>query len=160
MLLFDFNNDSDLTSWAVVDDVVMGGRSDGKFELNESGHAVFHGNVSLDNNGGFSSVRYQFSQKDIAGHTKMILRLKGDGRRYQFRVKSYKYDSHSYIYHFETTKDWQTIEIPLYDMTPSFRGRILDIPNYQGKLLEEIAFLISNKKAETFKLEIDKISLK
>jgi hypothetical protein len=160
MLLFDFSKDSDLTNWVVVDDVVMGGRSDGKFELNESGHAVFKGIVSLENNGGFSSVRYRFSQKNIDGYTKVLLRLKGDGRRYQFRVKSDKYDRHSYIYHFETTKEWETIEVPLYDMTPSFRGRILDIPNYQGKVLEEIAFLISNKKAESFKLEIDKISLK
>ena len=160
MLLFDFSKDSDLTNWVVVDDAVMGGRSSGKFELNKSGHAVFQGTVSLENNGGFSSVRYRFSQKNIAGHTKMLLRLKGDGRRYQFRVKSDKYDRHSYIYYFETTKDWQTIEVPLYDMKPSFRGRTLSIPNYQGELIEEIAFLISNKKAETFKLEIDKISLK
>lgn len=160
MLLFDFSKDSDLANWAVVDDVVMGGRSDGRFEINESGHAVFQGKVSLENNGGFSSVRYRFSQKNIAGYTKILLRLKGDGKRYQFRVKSDRYNRHSYIYDFETTKEWQTIEVPLHKMIPSFRGRILDIPNYQGKVLEEIAFLIGNKKAESFKLEIDKISLK
>lgn len=160
MLLFDFSNDSDLTNWAVVDDTVMGGRSNGNFKLNEAGHAVFQGKVSLDNNGGFSSVRYRFSQKNVAGHTKMILRLRGDRKSYQFRVKSDKYNRHSYIYHFETTGDWQTIEILLNDMAPHFRGRHLGIPNYPGKVLEEIAFLISNKKAETFKLEIDRITLK
>ena len=159
MLLFDFTKDSVLTNWTVVDDVVMGGRSGGEFEINELGHAVFKGKVSLENNGGFSSVRYRFSKKNIAGHTKILLRLKGDGRHYQFRVKSDKYDRHSYIYHFNTTGEWQTIEVPLFDMIPRFRGRVLDLPNYQGKLLEEIAFLISNKKAEAFKLEIDKISL-
>lgn len=159
MLLFDFSKDSDLSNWSVVDDVVMGGRSDGKFELNESGHAVFQGKVSLENNGGFSSVRYRFSQKNIVGHTKMLLRLKGDGKHYQFRVKSNKYDRHSYIYHFETTGEWQTVEVPLSDMIPSFRGRKLDIPNYPGKVLEEVAFLISNKTAETFRMEIDIIGL-
>ena len=160
MLLFDFNKDSDLTNWFVVDDVVMGGRSDGQFELNEAGHAVFAGQVSLENNGGFSSVRYRFKPKSIDGYTTMVLRLKGDGKRYQFRVKPDKSDRHSYIYLFETTKEWQTIEIPLHEMVPRFRGRILDLPNYQGKVLEEIAFLIGNKKAEHFKLEIDQISLK
>lgn len=160
MLLFDFSKDSVLTNWTVVDDVVMGGRSAGEFEINEEGHAVFQGKVSLENNGGFSSVRYRFSQKFIAGQTNILLRLKGDGRRYQFRVKSDKYDRHSYIYHFNTTGEWQTIEVPLFDMIPRFRGRVLNLPNYQGKLLEEIAFLISNKKAEAFKLEIDKISIK
>ena len=159
MTLFDFTVNTDLTNWAVVDDVVMGGRSDGKFELNESGNAVFSGKVSLENNGGFSSVRYRFSPKNIANYTKVTLRLKGDGKSYQFRAKSDKYSRHSYIYHFETTEDWQTLEIPLQKMIPSFRGRILDMPNYPGKTLEEIAFLISNKKAEDFNLEIDWITL-
>ena len=45
----------------------MGGRSDGNFNLNKEGFAVFHGEVSLENNGGFSSLRYQFPEKDISG---------------------------------------------------------------------------------------------
>ncbi len=159
MLIFDFSKESDLTNWTVVDDVVMGGRSDGLFEINDSGHGLFHGTVSLENNGGFSSVRYRFDQIDITGYTKLLLRLKGDGKRYQFRVKTNAYDRHSYIYHFETTHDWQTIEVPLSEMKPGFRGRSLDIPNYQGKLLEEIAFLIGNKRSEAFQLEIATISL-
>jgi NADH dehydrogenase [ubiquinone] 1 alpha subcomplex assembly factor 1 len=158
-LLFDFNKDSDLTDWAVVDDVVMGGRSDGNFELNESGHAVFQGKVSLENNGGFSFVRYRFKQKNVNDFSKMVMRLKGDGKLYQFRLKSDKDDRHSYTYSFQTNGDWQTVEVPLSDMIPSFRGRKLDIPNYSGKVLEEVDFLISNKTAETFRLEIDIIGL-
>ena len=100
MILFDFNKNSNLTNWAVVDDGVMGGRSIGQFNLSSDGNAVFHGDVSLENNGGFSSVRFQFSQLDISGRSKIIIRLKGDGKRYQFRAKSNKYDRHSYIYHF------------------------------------------------------------
>ncbi len=160
MVIFDFKNDSDLSSWTPVVDVVMGGRSDGDFEINLEGHAVFQGKVSLENNGGFSSVRYRFSQKNIAGFSKMMIRLKGDGKRYQFRVKSDQSDRHSYIYYFQTTGDWQQIEIPLFEMKPSFRGMELNMPNYPGEVLEEIAFLIGNKKAETFRLEIDKIILK
>jgi NADH dehydrogenase [ubiquinone] 1 alpha subcomplex assembly factor 1 len=44
-------------------------------------------------------------------------------------------------------------------MVPSFRGRKLDMPNYPAKVLEEVVILISNKKAERFSLEIDKITL-
>ena len=159
MVLFDFDKNSDLKNWAVVNDVVMGGRSDGSIEINNAGHGIFQGKVSLENNGGFSSVRYRFNQKNIDGYTKMILRVKGDGKQFQFRVKSDKYDRHSYIYSFQTTGEWQTIEMQLSEMTPSFRGIQLNIPNYQGKVMEEIAFLISNKIAETFKLEIDNITL-
>lgn len=45
-------------------------------------------------------------------------------------------------------------------MYPTFRGRKLDSPNYSADGIEEIAFLIGNKRAESFKLEIDAISLK
>lgn len=159
LLIFDFSKDSDLTNWTVVDDIVMGGRSDGALEINDSGYGLFHGRVSLENNGGFSSVRYRLNQIDITGYTKLILRLRGDGKRYQFRVKTNSYDRHSYIYYFETTHDWQTIEIPLSAMKAAFRGRFLDMPNFQGKLLEEVAILIGNNESEDFKLEIDKISL-
>ena len=78
MVLFDFDKNSDLKNWAVVNDVVMGGRSDGSIEINNAGHGIFQGKVSLENNGGFSSVRYRFNQKNIDGYTKMILRVKGD----------------------------------------------------------------------------------
>lgn len=159
MVIFDFNTNSDLSEWRVVDDTVMGGRSEGHLRLNSAGHAVFHGDVSLENNGGFSSLRHRFSTKSVKGFETIKIRLKGDGKSYQFRVKSNQYDRHSYIYHFQTTGDWETIEVPLSQMVPKFRGRSLNLPNYPGQVLEEIAFLISNKRAEAFGLEIDRISL-
>ena len=64
----------------------------------------------------------------------------------------------SYITHFVTTGDWQDIEIDLTEMYPSYRGRKLDKPNYPKINVEQIAFLIGNKKEQRFKLEIDKIS--
>lgn len=160
MMIYDFDHKSDLTNWYVVDDVVMGGRSDGNLFINDDGNVVFQGNVSLENNGGFSSIRHRFSQKNVDDYTKMAIRLKGDGKRYQFRVKSDKYDRHSYIYYFQTTGDWQTVEIPLAKMYPTFRGRKLRMQNYPVEVMEEIAILISNKQAEQFRLEVDAIQLK
>ncbi len=158
--LFDFNNETNLRNWKVVDDGVMGGRSAGCIHMSDNGHAVFHGDVSLENNGGFSSVRYRFESKDVSAYTKFIIRLKGDGKRYQFRTKSDSYEPQSYISYFQTTGDWQTIEIPLSDMYPTFRGMKLRMPNYPAQTMEEVAFLIANKRAETFQLEIDWIALK
>ena len=159
MVLFDFNSQSDLSRWYVVDDGVMGGLSQGNFGLDEEGHAVFKGTVSLENNGGFSSIRYRSGSVDMSPYEKVVLKLKGDGKKYQFRVKSSRYDRHSYIQYFETTGEWQTIEIPLADLYPTFRGRTLRMSNYPGNTMEEIAFLIGNKKAESFNLVIDKIEL-
>mgnify|MGYP001300270260 CR=1 FL=1 len=58
MKFLNFTNSSDVSGWMVVDDIVMGGRSSGLFRLDKDGHGVFTGEVSLENNGGFSSVRY------------------------------------------------------------------------------------------------------
>ncbi len=159
MVIFDFNPNSDFSNWSVVDDVVMGGRSDGQFFINEKGHAQFQGKVSLENNGGFSSVRYRFNEKKITDFQKVVIRLKGDGKRYQYRTKTNSSDRHSYISYFETTGEWQNVTINLTDLYPTFRGRQLSIPNFPAEQMAEIAFLIANKKAETFCLEIDSITL-
>ena len=160
MTLFDFSLNSDLSNWMIVDDVVMGGRSNGQFEINKEGHGVFSGDVSIENNGGFSSVRYYCGSRDVAKYRKAVIRLKGDGKSYQFRTKTDKYDRHSYVYSFKTSGDWEVIEIPFSNMEPKFRGRQLNRSNYPGERLEEVAFLIGNKKNEPFKLEIDSIILK
>ena len=159
MLLFDFNQQSDLSNWRVVDDGVMGGLSQGRFSVDENGHAVFSGTVSLENYGGFSSVRHRFDPLNVQTYSKILLKIKGDGKRYQFRVKTRQYDRQSYIQYFTTTGDWQTIEISLDELYPTFRGRRLNIPNYPGEQMGEVAFLIGNKKAEQFQLVIDKIEL-
>jgi len=113
----------------------------------------------LENNGGFSSIRYSVNTIDVKGKTHCKIKLKGDGKRYQFRIKTSQNDRHSYIQYFETSGEWETISIPLSDMYPTFRGRQLDMPNYPIEHLEEVAFLIANSKAESFQLELDCIEL-
>lgn len=159
MTLFDFNKESKINNWNIVDDVVMGGRSNGNFQLNSEGHGEFSGEISLKNNGGFSSAQYGFDAIDTSSYSKFLIRVKGDGKTYQFRVKSTSNQRYSYIYEFTTTKDWQGIEIPFSEMYPAFRGRRLDIPNYDGKQMAEITFLIGNKKEEKFQLLIDVIKI-
>lgn len=160
LTIYDFTSDSNPNEWRVVDDGVMGGRSDGNFYINEEGHGVFTGKVSLENNGGFSSIRHRFETVNTEDYEKVSIRLRGDGKRYQFRAKSRSSDYYSYITYFETSGEWQTVELELSEMYATFRGMRLDLPNYPGSSMEEISFLIGNKKAEEFKLLIDKIELK
>jgi hypothetical protein len=160
MILFDFTKTSDISNWSVVNDAVMGGVSDGSFSINESGHGIFEGTIRLENNGGFSSIRYAIGKTIISGKTTVIIRLKGDGKNYQFRVKENSDDQHSYVSKFQTSGDWETIEIPLNTLYPRFRGKTLDKKNFFSNQIEELGFLIGNKKKETFRLELDCIELK
>ena len=58
--IFDFNSKSNINSWQIVNDVVMGGKSSSTITINKEGHGQFSGTVSTENNGGFSSVRHIF----------------------------------------------------------------------------------------------------
>ena len=157
--IFDFNKRSNLSNWKIVDDGVMGGLSRGNIILNEDGHAEYSGFVTTENNGGFSSVRYNFVPKNVSNYNFVVLTVKGDGKTYQFRLKQNKYNRYSYINYFKTSGKWQEVKIPLKSFYPSFRGYRLNRPNFSGDQLEEIAILIGNKKKEDFRLVIDNIKL-
>ena len=145
-LIFDFQKGSDISEWYVVNDGVMGGRSKGTFTLSPEGYGVFTGSISLENNGGFSSIRHQFNPFSCENYSRIEIRVKGDGKKYQFRIKENSRDFASYITYFSTSGEWEIISIKLADLYPSFRGRILNRPNFEGKLIEEIGILFGNKK--------------
>jgi hypothetical protein len=159
VILFDFSKNVSLKNWNIVDDRVMGGVSNGTFTLDENGHGKFSGYVSTENNGGFSSVQYQFEKRLASKDSKITLRVKGDKKDYQFRIKDQSNQYYSYITTFSTNGEWQTIEINLKDLYPSFRGRKLNMPNFNSTSMAEITFLIANGKNEKFELLIDKIEL-
>ncbi|MEM6842201.1 MAG: CIA30 family protein [Bacteroidota bacterium] len=159
LIIFDFTTNANIKNWQVVDDVVMGGVSLGTFTVSEEGYGFFSGKVSLENNGGFSSVRYRCGKLPVESRAHVRIKLRGDGKKYQFRIKASTEDYYSYVASFMTSGEWEEITIPLADMYPSFRGRRLDQPNFSQDQIEEIRFLISNKKEEKFKLLIDKIVL-
>ena len=102
-IIFDFNQKAIIKDWVIVDDGVMGGKSAGSFSLNEQGHGVFEGSVSLENNGGFSSLRYSSERILVQDFTTIALKIKGDGKNYQFRIKSNTGDYYSYITTFSTS---------------------------------------------------------
>ena len=158
--IFDFSPDVPWNEWRIVNDGVMGGLSSGQFLITDQGHGCFRGTVSLENNGGFSMVRYRMDEYPVDAFQSIAIRCKGDGKRYQFRLKSNRNEVHSYVSTLETSGDWETIEIPFELFQPQFRGRRLNMSKFPGETIGEIGILCGNKRAETFRLEIDWIKLK
>ena len=101
--LFDFTTDANMDRWAVINDGVMGGLSKGKLEVTTEGHGRFSGTVSLENYGGFTSIRCAVADIAVNEGSKIQLRIKGDGKDYQFRVKHKARDYQSYITTIPTT---------------------------------------------------------
>jgi hypothetical protein len=157
--IFNFEKNKDLKQWFIVNDDVMGGISESNLSTNEDGNGIFQGYVSTENNGGFCSIRHRLSKKYIGNNKVLKLKIKGDEKNYQLRIKADRNDYFSYIVTFKTTGEWEEIEIQLNEMYPSFRGRVLNMQNFNNNYFEEIAFLVGNKKNEKFKLIIDRITL-
>lgn len=158
-MIFDFDKNVDVSKWYVVVDQVMGGKSTGEFHVNKNGHGLFKGTVSLENNGGFSSIHYDLPKMDVSDLNTISIRLKGDGKNYQFRVKDDDKNEYSYVAEFSTSGEWEKVKISLDEMYPTYRGRKLDMPNFDQDSIDEIAILIGNKKNEDFEILIDKIEL-
>ena len=158
-MIFDFNKNADISVWKIVDDRVMGGISQGRFSLTDEGYGKFHGLVTTESNGGFSSVDYNFNTLEVGSKDKLKVRLKGDGKIYQLRVKAFSSDRHNYIKEISTSGDWETFEIPLAYMYPSWRGNKLNIPNFDKDQITSITILIANGKRENFEILLDSIEL-
>ena len=80
--LFDFTGTEAAQQWQAVNDGVMGGVSDGRFRITPKNTLEFYGTLSLENNGGFTSVRTKPADLDIKAGDELVIRVKGDGREY------------------------------------------------------------------------------
>lgn len=158
-VLFDFSDPAAMGGWAVEDDVIMGGRSKSSLVRVPAGHIVFSGNVSLENDGGFASIQNHFAPIDVSKYTHVVIRLKGDGKKFCYLIEAEKNARHYYVSEFSTNGEWQEIKIPLRKMYAVRRGDRLDIPNFPGKTMTQSRFMIANGRAEAFRLEVASIRL-
>jgi len=156
--LMDFNSPDAAKEWRVVNDGVMGGRSDSQMIITQSSIAIFKGHISLENNGGFASVRTFPRAYNLSSYDGLTLRVKGDGKKYQLRLRTDdKFDGISYKETFDTTPDtWITVTLLFKTFVPSFHGRVVvDAPFLNPDKIRQIGFLIADKQAGLFHLEID-----
>jgi hypothetical protein len=155
-VLFDFTTTTNLPGWQIVNDDVMGGVSTSRFQVSTNS-AVFSGVVSLENNGGFASVRSAPVRADLAGCDAFLVRVRGDGHRYKFTARSDRgFDSAIYQIVFTTKKgEWEEHRLPMKDMVPTFRGRMLSgEPPLDPAKVASVGFLISDKQDGRFQLEL------
>ncbi len=154
--LSDFSASTNTAAWQIVNDDVMGGISRSSFHL-ANGVAIFQGEVSLENNGGFASVRSLPARYGLAGCNAFLIRVGGDGRSYKFTARTtHSFDSAIYQVAFKTKKGkWEELCLPLKDFVPTFRGRVLPgEPPLDPEKVTSVGFLISEKQAGAFCLEV------
>ena len=157
--LLDSNGKTSKIKWNIVNDTVMGGRSSSRWS-DKSSNLSFEGFLSLENNGGFASIRHDLNNINLSGTEGIFIKVKGDGRKYQFRIRSQASRWANYSQEFKTKKNTvQTFYLPYKDFKPSWRGRsVRNVPTLTGKDVRGIGFLLGDKIQGKFKLDILNIS--
>jgi hypothetical protein len=151
----DFSHPTNLI-WQIVNDDVMGGVSTSTFQVTNQ-VATFRGTVSLENNGGFASVRTMPANLNLAEATEFILRVRGDGQQYKFTARmNSNFDGALYQSSFATRQgEWQEIRLPFDKFSPTFRGRQLSSePPLAASKITSIGVLIADQQVGSFQLEI------
>lgn len=153
--LFNFTaSTANAAEWRSIDDPVMGGVSESEFADTDEG-AAFTGTVSLEQGGGFASVRAPASKYDLSGHEGLRLRLRGDGKQYWVTAYTTAGGPISYRAPIQPPEHWTTVAVPFETLTPYRRGtKVPDAPPFDPAQLRELGILIADKQAGPFRLDL------
>jgi NADH dehydrogenase [ubiquinone] 1 alpha subcomplex assembly factor 1 len=161
-VLFDFTDPDAVDAWRSIDDRVMGGVSHSMLRNDPAGHAVFEGEVSLESNGGFASVRSSAGDRGHAEAEVCVIEVRGDSK--QFKLSLLTNDGFDGI-NYQTTfapaaGSWRTLQLPLADFRASFRGReVPDAPGLDPSRIRQVGLMIAARQAGPFALDIRRIGL-
>ncbi len=154
--LFDFSDPARSGGFASIDDVVMGGRSSSRASCRDAA-LVFEGEVSLEQGGGFASIRSAPAPLPLAGALGLALRLLGDGHRYKLNLRcDDALDGVTWQADFATTPgDWQELLLPFDRFRPTWRGReVTGAAPLDPAAVRTVGLLIGGRQAGPFRLVV------
>ena len=160
--LFDFTEADPAKQWQTVNDGVMGGVSEGKFKITDAKTMEFFGTLSLENNGGFASVRTKAKKLSLEKDDTLVAKIRGDGRQYMLNLYPNKQRmAYSYRATVQTKKDeWIEVKVPLAKFEATSFGRIVKNAGLvKPEEINSLGFMLGDKKAGPFKMEIEWIKV-
>ena len=160
--LLDFEDPAELALWRPVDDVVMGGVSRSSFDRAEPGVARFAGRVSLENSGGFASVRTIPRAWDTEGAVAFQLRVRGDGHRYKFTLRTDDgFDGIQYQARFAAPAGaWTDVRLTVDSFVATIRGRKVPFaPRLDASGVRALGLVIGDQQAGDFEMLVDRIAV-
>lgn len=151
--------DAGVAGWRTVLDGVMGGRSTGRVSQPEAGILRFSGELSLENNGGFSQMQTTVPETSLKDAIGIEARVRGDGRTYQFDVRcsDVRMMAGSFQTRFDTVAgEWVTLRLPFDQFRLYSFGRLVpNAPKLSPARVESIGVTLADKKPGAFQLDVD-----
>ena len=160
--LFEFTGADAAKAWQTVNDGVMGGVSEGKLTITGTKTMEFFGTLSLENNGGFASVRSKAKKLGLENGDTLVVRVRGDGREYSLNLYLDKpLMAFSYRAAVPTKKDeWIEVRLPLDKFVATSFGRVVtDAGAVKPDEVNALGFMLGDKKAGPFKLEVESVKV-
>lgn len=160
--LFSFGGNDAAKEWQAVNDGVMGGVSDGRFKITDQKTLEFFGTLSLENNGGFASVRSRSKKLGLQPGDVLVAKIRGDGREYSLNLYLNRpLIAFSYRATVRTKKDeWLEVKVPLDQCEATSFGRVMrNAGPVKPAEVNSVGFMLSDKKPGSFKLEIESIAV-
>ena len=140
----------------------MGGISSSDVNVDtETEKLNFSGNVSLENNGGFASIRSQWAPYNLERFDGILMRVRGDGNTYRLRIRTEETGTQiSYTSLFETEAGvWQEVFIPFNEMVALYRGFVVqEAGPLDPSTIRSFGVMVSDKQTGSFSLEVDWIN--
>ncbi|UJP64203.1 CIA30 family protein [Mongoliitalea daihaiensis] len=160
-LLFDFGEGKIFGRWVIINDGVMGGMSDSNARL-EKNAVVFYGHVSLENNGGFVSLRSPMGKYDLSSFSYCEMRFKSPSYR-NFEILLER-ETAFYLPKFRkkflaVSDDWEVVTFLLTDFEISRMGETTQkgIALSELQHIQRLGIILADKQEGDFELVIDYI---
>lgn len=144
--------------WTAVNDTVMGGVSSSAVQVDDT--VQFTGTLSLEQNGGFTSMRAPLPPGALQNARALRMTLRGDGRRYELTLRrsDVPLRAGSYRVYVDTQAEGETVvELPLADFRPTSFGRsVAGAPALDAApdRVNVIGVLLADKQPGPFSLEL------
>lgn len=159
-----FPDPASVRAWRPIDDRVMGGQSRSSANWSSSDAAlVFSGQLSLEQGGGFASLRAEFDPLDLSGSRGLRLMVRGDGRDYRINLRDRSLaqaadDGTQFRATFRADSRWETRQLPWTDFIATRRGRALPEPrSLRIDALVSLGWMTAFREPGPFRLEVRRI---
>ena len=146
--------------WRAINDGVMGGLSEGEIAWKDT-VMLWSGQTSLENNGGFASIRGPWEHHDLRAMNRAIIRCRGNGGPFKMTLETSQRWWMPYAYtSFNPNDDWQDVVIDVEDFSWS-QAQMGDLRNVApsqelGDVLR-IGLMKYDGTAQPFELEVASI---